>query len=125
VTWRAAALALMLYVQRIFAVGAGFHRYFAHRAFSSSRAREPAFAFLAQTSAQRDILWWPPSTAGTVDAAREWHPRGSPSAILSRQADERDCSFGGPKPADRFDSGRRRSFGDREESRARRRQTKT
>jgi len=58
VTWRAAALALMLYVLRIFAIGAGYHRYFAHRAFSTSRACQFALAFLAQTSAQRGILWW-------------------------------------------------------------------
>jgi small subunit ribosomal protein S6 len=42
-----------------------------------------------------------------------------PSAILSRNAEERDRNFRGPKPAARFDSGRRRSFGDREEFRAR------
>jgi small subunit ribosomal protein S6 len=42
-----------------------------------------------------------------------------PSAILLRKDDERDRSFRGPKPAGRFDSGRRRSFGDREEYRAR------
>jgi small subunit ribosomal protein S6 len=42
-----------------------------------------------------------------------------PSALLSRQAEERDRNFRGPKPAARFDSGRRRSFGDREEFRAR------
>lgn len=58
VTWRAAALALILYVLRIFAIGAGYHRYFAHRAFSTSRACQFALAFLAQTSAQRGILWW-------------------------------------------------------------------
>ena len=42
-----------------------------------------------------------------------------PSAILSRKAEERDRNFRGPKPFARFDSGRRRSFGDREEFRAR------
>jgi small subunit ribosomal protein S6 len=42
-----------------------------------------------------------------------------PSAILLRKDDERERSFRGPKPATRFDSGRRRSFGDREEFRAR------
>jgi len=41
------------------------------------------------------------------------------SAILSREAIERDRNFRGPKPAARFDSGRRRSFGDRAEFRAR------
>ena len=58
VTWRAVALALMLYLLRIFAIGAGYHRYFAHRAFSTSRIGQFALAFLAQTSAQRGILWW-------------------------------------------------------------------
>lgn len=43
----------------------------------------------------------------------------APSAILSRKADERERSFRGPKPAGRFDSGRRRGFDDREEFRAR------
>lgn len=42
-----------------------------------------------------------------------------PSAILSRRAEERDRNFRGPKPPSRFDSGRRRSYGDREEYRAR------
>jgi small subunit ribosomal protein S6 len=42
-----------------------------------------------------------------------------PSVILLRKDDERDRNFRGPKSAARFDSGRRRSFGDREEFRAR------
>ena len=43
----------------------------------------------------------------------------APSAILSRKSDERERTFRGPKPAGRFDSGRRRGFDDREEFRAR------
>src|SRR6185437_15211837 len=57
-TWRAAAIAAILYLLRMFAVGAGYHRYFAHRSFSTSRICQFALAFLAQTSAQRGILWW-------------------------------------------------------------------
>jgi len=41
------------------------------------------------------------------------------SAILSHEAGERDRNFRGPKPASRFDTGRRRSSGGREEFRAR------
>ena len=41
------------------------------------------------------------------------------SAILARKSDDRERSFRGPKPAGRFDSGRRRGFDDREEYRAR------
>ena len=43
----------------------------------------------------------------------------APSAILSRKNDERERSFRGPKPAGRFESGRKRGFDDREEFRAR------
>ena len=42
-----------------------------------------------------------------------------PSAIISRKADEQERNFRGPKQMKRFDAGRRRSFGDREEFRAR------
>jgi small subunit ribosomal protein S6 len=43
----------------------------------------------------------------------------APSAILSRRGDDRERGFRGPKPAGRFESGRRRGFDDREEFRAR------
>jgi small subunit ribosomal protein S6 len=42
-----------------------------------------------------------------------------PSAILSRKSDDRERSFRGPKPAGRFESGRKRGFDEREEFRAR------
>ncbi len=45
----------------------------------------------------------------------------APSAILSRKSDDRGerTAFRGPRPAGRFDSGRKRGFDDREEFRAR------
>jgi len=43
----------------------------------------------------------------------------APSAVLSRKGDERERSFRGPKPAGRFESGRRKGYDDREEFRAR------
>src|SRR6202162_3891590 len=55
---RALMLGLALYVVRIFAIGAGYHRYFAHRAFRTSRVFQFGLAFLSLTSAQRGILWW-------------------------------------------------------------------
>jgi stearoyl-CoA desaturase (delta-9 desaturase) len=58
VTPRAIALCVALYVLRIFAIGAGYHRYFAHRSFRTSRWFQFCLAFLAQTSAQRGVLWW-------------------------------------------------------------------
>ncbi len=43
----------------------------------------------------------------------------APSAILTRKSDDRERAFRGPKPAGRFESGRKRGFDDREEFRAR------
>jgi small subunit ribosomal protein S6 len=42
-----------------------------------------------------------------------------PSAILARKSDDRERAFRGPKPAGRFESGRKRGYDDREEFRAR------
>jgi small subunit ribosomal protein S6 len=43
----------------------------------------------------------------------------NPSAIIARKNDDRERAFRGPKPAGRFDSGRKRGYDDREEFRAR------
>jgi stearoyl-CoA desaturase (Delta-9 desaturase) len=58
VTWQALGIALGLYVVRMFGVTAGYHRYFSHRSYRTSRLGQFLIAFLAQTSAQRGILWW-------------------------------------------------------------------
>jgi stearoyl-CoA desaturase (delta-9 desaturase) len=42
----------------MFAIGAGYHRYFSHRAYSTSRVFQFVLAFLAQSSAQKSVLWW-------------------------------------------------------------------
>jgi stearoyl-CoA desaturase (delta-9 desaturase) len=58
VSWRALAIAVGLYWLRIFAIGSGYHRYFSHRAYETSRAFQFVLAFLSQSSAQRSVLWW-------------------------------------------------------------------
>jgi stearoyl-CoA desaturase (delta-9 desaturase) len=57
-TAAAVVLGLLLYLVRIFAIGAGYHRYFAHRTFRTGRILQFCLAFVAQTSAQRGALWW-------------------------------------------------------------------
>ena len=57
-TIAAAVLGVVLYLVRIFAIGAGYHRYFAHRTYRTSRVFQFGLGWLAQTSAQRGILWW-------------------------------------------------------------------
>ena len=58
VTWQALAICVALYWFRIFAIGAGYHRYFSHRAYSTSRVFQFVLAFLSQTTAQKSVLWW-------------------------------------------------------------------
>jgi stearoyl-CoA desaturase (delta-9 desaturase) len=58
ITWQAVAIGIALYWLRMFAIGAGYHRYFSHRAFSTSRAFQFVLALLSQSSAQKSVLWW-------------------------------------------------------------------
>ena len=54
----AVSVAVVLYVLRMFAITGFYHRYFAHKAFKTSRAVQFIFAFLAASAAQRGPLWW-------------------------------------------------------------------
>ena len=58
ISWTAVAIAVVLYWLRIFAIGAGYHRYFSHRAYATSRAFQLALAVVAQSTAQKSVLWW-------------------------------------------------------------------
>lgn len=57
-SWIAVAVAAALYVLRMFAVTAFYHRYFAHKAFRTSRPFQFLMAIAAETSVQRGPLWW-------------------------------------------------------------------
>jgi stearoyl-CoA desaturase (Delta-9 desaturase) len=58
VTYEALGLCFFLYWLRIFAIGAGYHRYFSHRAYRTSRAFQFVLAILSQSTAQKSVLWW-------------------------------------------------------------------
>ena len=58
VTWQAWALCVGLLVLRMWGVTAGYHRYFAHRTYKTSRVFQFILAFIAQSSAQKGALWW-------------------------------------------------------------------
>src|SRR5262245_13978749 len=58
INWQAIAICFVLYWARIFAIGAGYHRYFSHRAYATSRVFQFVLAFLSQTTAQKSVLWW-------------------------------------------------------------------
>ena len=57
-SWQGVALCLGSYYIRMFAITAGFHRYFAHRTYRMNRFWQFLMAFLGQTAAQKGVLWW-------------------------------------------------------------------
>lgn len=58
ITTEALIIGAVLYVVRMWAITAAFHRYFSHRSYKTSRAFQFVLAFLGQTCAQRGVIWW-------------------------------------------------------------------
>jgi len=54
----AIAMASLLYVIRMFAITAFYHRYFSHKTFKTSRIMQFLFAVIGATAVQRGALWW-------------------------------------------------------------------
>lgn len=52
------AVAVGLYLIRMWGITAAFHRYFSHRSYKTSRVMQFILAFIGQTSAQRGVIWW-------------------------------------------------------------------
>jgi stearoyl-CoA desaturase (delta-9 desaturase) len=48
----------VLYAIRMFGVTGGYHRYFAHRTYKMGRVMQFIMAFIAETSAQKGVIWW-------------------------------------------------------------------
>jgi stearoyl-CoA desaturase (delta-9 desaturase) len=57
-SWKGVALCVASYYLRMFAITAGFHRYFSHRSFRLARVPQFLLALLGQTAAQKGVLWW-------------------------------------------------------------------
>jgi stearoyl-CoA desaturase (delta-9 desaturase) len=58
VSWSAVALCAGLYFVRMFGLTAGYHRYFSHRSYKTSRVFQFLIAALACTATQKGPLWW-------------------------------------------------------------------
>src|SRR5262245_13650252 len=58
VTWTALGLCLGFCVVRMFGITAGYHRYFAHRAYKTSRLFQFVLAWLGCMAMQKGPLWW-------------------------------------------------------------------
>ncbi|MCA9773355.1 MAG: fatty acid desaturase, partial [Myxococcales bacterium] len=55
---RAIALFLITFWVRMFSITGGYHRYFAHRTFKTSRIFQFLLAFVGTTASQKGPLWW-------------------------------------------------------------------
>ena len=57
-TLPAVVICVVLYWVRMVGVTGGYHRYFSHRTYKTSRLGQFFIAALAQSSAQRGVIWW-------------------------------------------------------------------
>lgn len=58
VSFEALLICAGLYALRMFAITAGYHRYFAHRTYKMGRVMQFIMAFLSESSMQKGVLWW-------------------------------------------------------------------
>jgi len=57
-TWTALILCAVAYSFRVWALTAGFHRYFAHRSYKTSRWFQFVIGSIGSASLQRGPIWW-------------------------------------------------------------------
>lgn len=57
-SWVALGVMAALYFVRMFAITAGYHRYFSHRSYKTSRVFQFVLAVLGASAAQQGPLWW-------------------------------------------------------------------
>jgi len=56
--WSYLITCVLFYEARMFFVTAGYHRYFSHRSYKTSRWFQFFIAFMATSSSQKGVLWW-------------------------------------------------------------------
>ena len=57
-SWRIVAFALASYVLQVLGITAGYHRYFSHHAFKTTRAFQLVLGWLGCSAMQNGPLWW-------------------------------------------------------------------
>ena len=57
-SWGLATVLCVSYLVGMFAITGGYHRYFSHRTYSTSRAFQFVLALLGTLTAQKGVLWW-------------------------------------------------------------------
>lgn len=77
-SWFAVGAAAFLYVLRMFAITAFYHRYFSHKAYRTSRFMQFVFAVWGNTAMQRGALWWAATHRHHHQHSDEEHDKHSP-----------------------------------------------
>jgi stearoyl-CoA desaturase (delta-9 desaturase) len=72
-SWSGFALAVGAYYVRMVVVTAGYHRYFSHRAFRTSRTFQFLLAVGTQSAGENGVLWWA--------SHHRWHHRHSDTPL--------------------------------------------
>jgi stearoyl-CoA desaturase (delta-9 desaturase) len=57
-SWGLIGVSLTTYALMVFGITAGYHRYFSHRTFKTSRVFQFVLAWLGAMSMQKGVLWW-------------------------------------------------------------------
>lgn len=57
-SWPALIICALLYIVRMFAITAGYHRYFSHRSYQTSRVFQFLLGCLGASAAQKGPIWW-------------------------------------------------------------------
>ena len=57
-SWTALVVCVATYFLRMFAITAGFHRYFSHRTYKTGRIFQFLLAWIGTSAVQKGVLWW-------------------------------------------------------------------
>jgi stearoyl-CoA desaturase (Delta-9 desaturase) len=84
-SWKGLLLAVCIYFVRMVMVTAGYHRYFAHRAFKTSRIFQFLLAVGAESGGEKGVLWWA--------SHHRWHHKYSDTEKDAHSAKQRGFVF--------------------------------
>jgi stearoyl-CoA desaturase (delta-9 desaturase) len=57
-SWTLVGVCFATYLIRVFGITGGFHRYFSHRSYKTSRAFQFVLAWIGSSAVQKGVLWW-------------------------------------------------------------------
>lgn len=84
-SWKGLLLAVCVYVVRMVMVTAGYHRYFSHRSFKTSRIFQFLLAVGAESGGEKGVLWWA--------SHHRWHHKYSDTEKDAHSAKRRGVVF--------------------------------